>query len=39
MNVVKQTIKELNIEMTKPEMIDNHVQVLSLDQSLKEKQL
>ncbi|MHC5230113.1 ABC-F family ATP-binding cassette domain-containing protein [Enterococcus sp. LJL99] len=39
MNEVEQTIEELKIEMTKPEIIDDHVQLLSLNQKLEEKQL
>lgn len=39
MNEVEQTIEDLKIEMTKPEIIDDHVQLLSLNQKLEEKQL
>lgn len=38
MNDVEQTIEQLKIEMSKPELIDDHVQLLSLTQELDKKQ-
>ena len=38
MNDLDQTIEHLKIEMTKPEIIGDHVQLLSLTQKLEEKQ-
>lgn len=38
MNDLDQTIEHLKIEMTKPEIIGDHVQLLSLTQELEEKQ-